>query len=397
MRVRALVAAFAVLTGCGRVGFAPLSDAERDPTGGGPCVLSLSAGGAHTCAVSRDGGVWCWGDNTSGQIGDGATTTPRLQPIRVFENAVEVSAGGDHTCARNADGLVWCWGLNNRGQLGFGDTMGRSMPTTPISGLVAREISAGLRFSCARDDTTVWCWGHNFYGQLGDGAPGSSTNRPPDAYTPIQVINLPRPATALSAGEWHACARLDNDEVRCWGYNCCGQLGNNVFTPDSEEPYSTPSIAVPMLGARVSGGRLHSCAVTSQQTATCWGKGLDGALGYGGSNWQWSPIDVPGLTQIAELDSGGTHTCAVTVAGEVWCWGANVNGEVGDGSMMLRPTPIQLALTGAKQLSAGYTHVAAVIGDQIFTWGANASGQLGDDTTTPHAMPAASLFSCDGV
>jgi len=193
-------------------------------------ATSVSAGyGDHTCATLADGTVQCWGNNGSGQLGDG-TTTKRLTPVLVsnITTATSVSAGDAHTCATLADGTVQCWGGNTNGQLGDGTTTSSNIPVL-VSGITtATSVSAGVIHNCAMlADGTAQCWGGNNKGQLGD---GTTTN----SNIPVQVSNITT-ATLVSAGYESNCATLAGDTVQCWGGNGYGQLGNNV-TADSNIP-----------------------------------------------------------------------------------------------------------------------------------------------------------------
>ena len=142
--------------------------------------------------------------------------------------AVAISAGDYHTCAILDDGSISCWGGNNIGQLGDGTTTNRTSPTQTSSlgeGRTAVAITAGYYHTCAiLDDGSVSCWGWNNYGQLGD---GTTTNR----NTPTQTSSLgtDRTAVAITAGQYHTCAILDDGSVSCWGRNYHAALGDGTY------------------------------------------------------------------------------------------------------------------------------------------------------------------------
>ena len=182
---------------------------------------TLSSGYAHSCIILDDGTVSCWGRNSLGQLGDG-TTTHRNTPTQTASlgtgrTAVAISSGNGHTCIILDDGSVSCWGRNTMGQLGDGTNTNRSTPTQTANlgtGRTAVAISSGDTHACALlDDGTVSCWGNNGNGELGD---GTNTNR----NTPTQTSSLTgRTAIAISSGGIHTCIILDNRSVSWWGDN----------------------------------------------------------------------------------------------------------------------------------------------------------------------------------
>lgn len=190
------------------------------PVAGLTGAMELAAGAHHVCARMADGTVRCWGDNTSGQLGDG-TTLSRATPVAVADlsGVVQLTAGYAHTCALSADGTARCWGENSQGQLGDGTTVTRTTPRTVVTLREAAQLAAGDRFTCARRvDGTVRCWGGNAWGQLGD---GSTARR----VVPTAVAGLIQVAEVAAGGE-HTCVRLTAGSVLCWGWNLHGQLGD---------------------------------------------------------------------------------------------------------------------------------------------------------------------------
>ena len=213
--------------GAGQVGNgasgAPVPAPFRVMYAGSPLnVTALAAGNAHTCAVRTDGAAFCWGYNSVGQIGDGFSgVPPRTTPVPVVSSNVaftKLAAGTDHTCATSTAGAVYCWGSNSSGQLGTGVAGSASSPAL-VAGLTTLKISAAASRTCAirSSDKALLCWGSNNSGELGDG-----TTTPRSSPTPVQTI---KGVKDVAVGQSHTCAVDGDDWVWCWGRNSAGQLG----------------------------------------------------------------------------------------------------------------------------------------------------------------------------
>ncbi len=358
---------------------------------GGATALVVSEG-AHTCAVTPDGRVACWGYNSDGQLGDG-TTSNRAGPVLVagISGATAVSTGDYHSCAIVAGGAVKCWGYNGDGELGNGSINSSLAPVTVsgVSGAVA--IASGPFHSCAVLATgAVRCWGDNTFGQLG------TTPSIAFATRPIAVSGLAG-ATAVTAGIGHTCALLAAGTVRCWGANNAGQLGNGTWT-DRDAPTAVAGLTGV---SAVSAGLSHTCALLASGGIRCWGGGADGELGNGGTGVANVPVAPSGLGAAIAVAAGGLHTCAVLADRTARCWGNNDNGELGTvlaggATVALTPVPVN-GLSGATGITSGLYHVCANLGTGAVTcWGDDSFGQLGDGSipTVPplsRATPAAVL------
>jgi alpha-tubulin suppressor-like RCC1 family protein len=217
--------------------------------GTGRTATAIVAGPAHTCALLDTSEVKCWGDNQFGEIGIGVDENrgdnsgemgdalPTVD-LGTGQTVTALAVGSYHSCAVLETGRIKCWGYNDYGQLGLGDTsargdepgeMGDALPTVDLgTGRTAVSIAAGDRFTCALlEDEEVKCWGFNGYGQLGLGdtiARGDGLAEMGDGL-PAVDLGTGRTAIAISAGYGHACALLDNGRVKCWGSNNFGLLG----------------------------------------------------------------------------------------------------------------------------------------------------------------------------
>lgn len=189
-------------------------------------VSSLSVGANHTCAITESGTLYCWGNNSYGQIGNGEHNEAD-RPVSVMKKVAKVSAGELHTCALTVDGKVFCWGYNETGALGDGTTENRNRPVEVAELRDIIDISSGLTTTCAINRMgKVFCWGQRMNGDLN----GERTT------APIEIQGLPK-VFGISLGQDFACVITNNraGKVYCWGNNSNGQLGNGT-TIDSETP-----------------------------------------------------------------------------------------------------------------------------------------------------------------
>jgi len=386
--------------------------AGDDPLTG---VAAVAAGGVHTMALKDDDGdktVWAWGRNNNGQLGDGNYGTDKNTPVQVtggLADIVGVAAGGSHTVALKDDGTVWAWGDNGSGQLGdgtHGDGSDKDTPVQVAGGLLnVVAVAAGDYHTVAVKDVggvkTVWTWGDNGSGRLGDG-----THE--DKYTPVQVLmeTDPEPdpftgAVAVAAGGSHTVALKDDGTVWAWGDNSDGQLGDGDMWTDSDTPVQVKDeegTGTLQGVAAVAAGWHHTVAVDNNGKVWAWGNNYDGQLGdgtHGSENNRYTPVQVvmelggDPLAGVAAVAAGGGHTIALKGDGTVWTWGDNGSGQLGDGTNVDRYTPVQVIdeedttgfLTGVAAVAAGGGHTIALKENgTVWTWGYNYYGQLGDGT-----------------
>jgi alpha-tubulin suppressor-like RCC1 family protein len=236
------------------------------------------------------GAVKCWGDNTSGQLGDG-TTTQRTTPVDVGlgGSASILSVKGSHACVLMTSGTVKCWGLNDTGQLGNGSTTNSSTPL-PVQALPngVNAIDAGGNSTCALvSGGSAMCWGANGQGQLGD---GTTTNRS----IPVKVAGLSGLAAIASGGYLHTCALTSGGGVKCWGYNISGQLGNGTTSAGSSKPVDVKGLASGVQAIATQGAQ-YSCALLVSGGISCWGANSVGQLGNGTTTDSSVPVEVVGF------------------------------------------------------------------------------------------------------
>ena len=399
------LAILSVMAVCAGVAFV----VAASPGGGGPASASdaaqIAAGYRHNCVLTPDSVLKCWGDNSSGQIGDG-TTTERHSPTEVteFEGGVLDFDGGDsHSCAVTSEGELKCWGRNEHGQLGIGTT-GDPFGTNPTPLDVCADeaceatlsdiadVSLGDSHTCVLTTAGgVKCWGLNDHGQVGDGTPTTRS-------APADVVGLTSGVVAIEAGAFHTCAVTAEGGVKCWGKNLEGQLGDDrVCGDDCINPVDVIGLTSGIASVVAAG--LHTCAVTTEGGMLCWGFNFDGQLGHDSEEFiSTTPVMVSGLDSgVAAAAANGIFrgsTCALLISGAVKCWGDNAYGHVGDGTTENRRAPVDVVglSSGIAQVSVGNGHTCALTDDgRVLCWGKNFNGELGDGTLNERHTPGAVL------
>ncbi|MEO5971586.1 MAG: hypothetical protein ABIQ95_16800, partial [Bdellovibrionia bacterium] len=303
------------------------------------------------------------GLNTEGQLGIGNNTpsTSLVQVLGLNQKKIQqVSAGNAHACALTDDG-VYCWGKNSEGRLGNGTYLDQNSPSR-VQSLDSKkilQISAGYFHTCASTEDSVYCWGKYSEGQLKQSLP--------------TLVTLPsRKIIQISAGVEHTCA-LTDDGVYCWGYNAFGQIFGNGTQAFGYSPAIRVTRLDSIKILQISSGGHYSCALAAQGVY-CWGYNGAGQLGNGGKKDQTFPVQVKGLNskEILQLSSGNSHTCAIASDG-LYCWGYNADGQLGISGTHNKHSPHRaLGLEGKKiiQISAGVLNTAVLTEDGLYISGA---------------------------
>ena len=338
--------------------------------------FDITAGGSHTCAIKYNGNVYCWGLNSTGQVGIWTTTTPCqglsciTRPAFVT-TASQVDAGMDHTCALSSAGAATCWGNSTYGQVGNGNFGYQSEPLPVWGNHVFSSISAGMYSTCGTASDGLICWG-----AIVDSVHGSN---------PVQISSYNR-FSSVSVGYLHACT-LDAEgglrEIGCWGNNQLGQLGvDPAQFPNTNSSSGVWYSLLSSLGtaaSRVTTQTDFTCADQTNGTVQCVGANGVGQLGNGQSTWNATFLAQTVGNGMHGASTGTDHACALDASGKAYCWGNGHWGQLGNASSanFSTPQPVSGGLTFRK-IAAGGLHTCGITTDNhIFCWGNNAYGQLG--------------------
>ncbi|WP_295392505.1 CARDB domain-containing protein [uncultured Thiodictyon sp.] len=347
--------------------------------GSADAMRRIAAGYAHSLAIKSDGSLWVWGNNLSGQLGDG-TTTKRPSPVQVLTGVTAVSAEAFYSLALKSDSSLWAWGNDG---YGFNSHTSPVQVLTGVNAIAAGGTFAGSgpRHSLAlKADGSLWAWGDNLYGQLGDGTI-SSRGTPVQtqvwngvSYAPLTGV------AAIAGGAEHSLALKSDGSLWVWGKNWRGQIGDGTQLTDRRSPVQI------MTGvAAMAAGAAHSLALKTDGSLWAWGDNSSGQLGDGSLTIRLSPVQV--MTGVVAVAAGSAYSMAIKTDGSLWAWGDNAKGQFGDGTLAGGARPRQV-LTGVAAVAAGHLHTLVLKTDgSLWTFGWNADGQLGDGTVTDRLSP----------
>jgi alpha-tubulin suppressor-like RCC1 family protein len=391
---------------------------------------------SHTCGISSNDLAYCWGSNISGVLGDGTTTDSRI-PVAVDTSGalagktiLDISTYNNHTCVIASDNNAYCWGANTYGQLGNNSRISSSIPVAvkndgALSGLTVKSISAGYSHTCViASDNKPYCWGYNRYGQLGRSAKilpsydpyTSVTDSTKSSNFPVAVFASQAPfntlnALSITAGYYHTCAIASDNYAYCWGYNNYGQLGVNststAYTPVAVDRTTAPAVLSGKTVTQISAGFYHTCAITFDNVAACWGLGGNGQLGDNGTSNSSIPVAVIRTSPTAmsttytvrQISAGKYHSCVVADS-TVFCWGNNnTYGRLGNNSTSQYAYPVRVyngagdAVLDGQQvnsISASSDHNCVSANTQSYCWGNNdVYGKLGNNSNGVSLIPVA--------
>ena len=277
----------------------------------GVSSTAIAGGQSHSLAAASNGKLYAWGYNGSGQLGNSTTnssSTPVTVTLPSGVSPTAMAAGGNHSLVIGSDRQLYAWGENGSGQLGNGTTNNSSTPIviTLSGGVSPAAISTGYTHNLAiGSNGQLYAWGYNQYGQLGNGTTNS--------YPSPLIVNLPGgiTPTAIAAGGNHSLAIGSNGRLYTWGDNEYGQLGNGT-TNNSTTPVT---ITLPVTPTAIYAGYDYSLAIGSNGRLYAWGDNSQGQLGNGTTISSTTPVTVnlsSGLVPTA-IYAGYYHTLAIAV------------------------------------------------------------------------------------
>ncbi len=345
-------------------------------------VEEISTGSFHLCVTLNDQSLYCWGNNLYGGLGTGEKDYMFYsEPVKVslFDDVSAVYTMFYQTCVLNTENQIHCVGNGYSGF--FGTPMEYTLDPVLLEMLgPVLKIDSELLFHCVIEEGgDVKCWGENWYGQLGNG----SFEYTPQ-YEPTSVLSLDN-ATELSVGAGHSCAITSDQTIKCWGNGGNGRLGN-----DSTSDQSSAVLVSNIDNAvKLAVGGAHTCALLSDKTIECWGYGGYGGLGNDSTSDQLSPVPVQNISTATQLTAGDGHTCALLEEQSIECWGRNYYGQIGNDSTADQLTPTTVYnINKAIAISAGESYTCAILSDRsVKCWGNNRYESLGRRITTDSLIP----------
>jgi alpha-tubulin suppressor-like RCC1 family protein len=355
---------------------------------------AITTGYLVTCALNSAGNAYCWGF-ISGGLGDGTKTYSNIpvavaMPAGVTFKSIGAATGGAHICALTTTGTVYCWGANSSGQLGNGTNTDSNIPVavTMPTDVTFTSISVGAYHTCGITTTgTAYCWGASGTFQLGD---NPSINR--NSNIPVAVV-MPAGVkfTAIAAGLNHTCALSTTGAAYCWGGGYNGELGNGIGGTSKIATAVTMPANVTFTSIDVS--NYHTCAISTAGSAYCWAKNDGGQLGDGSTTDRLVPVAVtmPSGVTFTAIRAGDSQTCARTSSGAAYCWGKNDMAQLGNGTTTNSNIPVAVTMptnVTFTAIDAGLRHVCAInSAGNAYCWGWNAYAQLGMCDTTNRNVP----------
>jgi alpha-tubulin suppressor-like RCC1 family protein len=408
--------------GSGQLGNGTTTAAQTTPTAisGSLTLAEVTVGNTSACGLTSAGAAYCWGAGGSGQLGNGTTAAAQTTPSAVTTAGTplagvtlsQIIAGAGFACALGGGNAAYCWGVNSSGQLGDPDTaLNFNVPILVLA--KTSLVAVGYNHSCLIRNGKAWCWGDDTYGELGN---NTTTPTPQSTRVPVYTggvlsgVSL----TQIVAGQNFTCALATTGNAYCWGNNGTisgdtTSLGNGTTTASSAPVLVSGGLAF----GDITAGADYACGVTTAGAAYCWGNDGSGQLGTSLltgfsqttpaavlTNLLGVPVSALNGVTVTQIEAGLSATCAIGGAGAVYCWGAGGSGQLGNGTTTAaQTTAVAVTTTGTPlagvalgQVSVGSASACALgATGAVYCWGAGGSGQLGNNTTTATQSTAVSV------
>ncbi len=343
-------------------------------------AAQVSAGLTHGCARTEDGRIYCWGDNTNGQLGVG-DTDERLAPAEVtaVSNVVDLDVGDGFGCAVRDDGVAFCWGRAGAWiSFGAGDDVLTPREISNPEEVLFSDVECGGTHSCGRTRSEeLYCWGAGDQGQNGrDGIGGRE---------PRRVRANPTAWLAVDAGHEHTCG-IRMSDIYCTGDNGEGQSGQGGMVTDQLTP---ARVNIGESFRAVGLGRDHTCAITFDDRLFCFGRNNFLQTGQMGTGDVTFPQQVGTEMDWVSVSGGTEHTCGIRGEGELYCWGDNSAGQGGREPSPETEVPTRVGSDSDWiDVDGGGLFTCGVrAGGAVYCWGQNSAGQLGVGDRDPRATP----------
>ncbi len=400
-------------------------------------IKNCSVGTDQSFAIDNIGGLWAWGKNSCGQLGDG-TKEDKYAPMQIKPETKFsiVSSGDKHTLAIDIEGNLWAWGNNDYGQLGDGSQISRPFPIKIMDGVKFKSVAGKYIHSLAIDvEGNLWAWGCNYSGQIGDGTTKAK-------FVPVQIKSGTK-FKMISAEDYS----LAIDELgNLWGWG--GYIFSDLVEGTNKDVLSPIQIMTGTIFKFISAGRNYFLAIDVGGHLIGYGSDIYGQLGSGftfnskfkvvsagynssfaidegGNLWAWgnnpssmescymwtsqsnnTPTIINSKTKFNYVAVGERHVMGISESGNLWAWGSNCDGRLGIDTNSNKNNPIQISFNVKFKNLYTYCYSSFALDESgiLWTWGENYGGYLGNGTTISKTIPTQvhpeikfKTFTCGGT